>query len=59
MRLKIGARTFHPVYGFGTITDGWYSKRGSENYAVKFDKGGPAGFAQNATNDANDLTEIA
>lgn len=58
MKFKMNVRVSHPVYGLGTITDGWYSKRGAENYAVKFDKGGPVGFAQNATNDVADLTEV-
>jgi hypothetical protein len=58
MKFKINAIVTHPVWGRGIAIDHWPSRRGSEQYAVKFDKGGPMGFAQNATNDVADLTEV-
>lgn len=30
----------------------------AENYAVKFDKGGPVGFAKNSSNDVKQLTRV-
>ncbi len=58
MKFRVGDRVNHPVHGTGIITDSWYSRK-SENYAVKFDKGGPVGFAEKATNDVNDLERAA
>lgn len=48
-----GQRVRHPKYGVGTVID--IISRG---YAVKFDKGGPQGWAENATNDVADLQVI-
>lgn len=58
MRLSINDRVNHPKHGKGTITAAWRGAKKSENYAVKFDKGGPVGFAQRATNDADLLKKI-
>jgi RNA polymerase-interacting CarD/CdnL/TRCF family regulator len=57
MRFKVGQRVRHPKWGLGIITASWFSKK-SENYAVKFDKGGPVGFAEKATNDVEDLKHV-
>lgn len=60
MKFKVNDRVKHPIHGLGTITDSWpgsnrFSKKESENYAVRFDKGGPVGFATDAINDVKDL----
>jgi hypothetical protein len=46
MKLNIGTRITHPIYGSGVVLDSWLSKsvlksQSTENYAVKFDNGGP------------------
>jgi len=58
MRLSIGQKIQHKKHGKGTVTAAWYGAKSSENYAVKFDKGGPVGFAQKSTNDADALKAI-
>jgi RNA polymerase-interacting CarD/CdnL/TRCF family regulator len=63
MKFKVNDRIKHPVYGLGTIVDSWpgrdrFSNKESENYAVRFDEGGPLGFATNATNDVKDLKAV-
>ena len=55
VKLRIDTRIKHPKYGLGTVTDAWRSRRGSTNLSVKFDKGGPVGFAEKATHDIKDL----
>ena len=55
MRLAIGQLVYHEKYGTGRILDAWHGKKKAENYAVKFEKGGPQGFAENATHDASEL----
>lgn len=64
MKFAVGNRITHPIYGEGTILDSWLSNSSlkstrTENYAVKFDKGGPMGFAEHATNDVKSLTKVA
>jgi hypothetical protein len=34
------------------------SRTGAENYAVKFDKGGPMGWAENSSNDISQLIPV-
>jgi hypothetical protein len=58
VKFKIGERVTHPVFGAGSVVDIWLSRK-SENIAVKFDKGGPMGFAKDATNDTKDLAQEA
>ena len=63
MKLNVGTRITHPIYGTGVVLDSWLSKSvlkstSTENYAVKFDNGGPMGFAEHATNDARSLTKV-
>jgi hypothetical protein len=63
MKLNIGAKITHPVYGQGVVLDSWLSKsvlksQSTENYAIKFDDGGPMGFAEHATNDTRSLTKV-
>ncbi len=55
MALKVDQRIKHPKWGLGTVTEIWKSARGSVNAAIRFDKGGPIGFAERATNDIKDL----
>lgn len=55
MKFKVGEAVNHDTYGRGIVIDAWRSPRGSENYAIRFDTGGPQGFAQNSTNDVDDL----
>ncbi len=64
MKFEIGDRVTHPIHGTGVIVESWTSKSTlksvpTENYAVKFDKGGPLGFAENSTNDVEDLEKVA
>ncbi len=64
MKFEIGDKVTHPVHGAGVVLESWLSKSTlkstpTENYAVKFDKGGPLGFAENSTNDVKDLTKLA
>lgn len=61
MKFKVSDRIKHPIYGPRLIIDIWpsryrYSNTGTENFAIKFDKGGPMGFASDATNNVKDLT---
>jgi hypothetical protein len=58
VKLGVSQRIKHPKYGLGTVTDVWRSRRGSTNLAVKFDKGGPVGFAEKATHDIKDLKVV-
>ena len=63
MKLNVGTRITHSIYGPGVVLDSWLSKSvlkstSTENYAVKFDNGGPMGFAEHATNDARSLTKV-
>ena len=63
MKFDVGNRVVHPLYGTGVILDAWLSKSvlksvSTENYAIKFDNGGPMGFAENSTNDVENLTKI-
>jgi hypothetical protein len=58
VKLGVSQRIKHPKYGLGTVTDVWRSRRGSINVSVKFDKGGPLGFADRATNDIKDLKVV-
>lgn len=45
-----GQAVCHPKYDKGVVLVG-----GTNNIAVKFDNGGPVGFASNATNNIKDL----
>jgi hypothetical protein len=56
--MKIGNRVEHKIYGLGTIVESCLGKKGSLNIAVKFDKGGPMGFAEYASNDVKSLTVV-
>lgn len=56
IELKLNDRVKHSKYGLGTITEIWRSRLGTFNYAIKFDKGGPVGFAERANNSTKDLT---
>lgn len=58
MKFKVNQPVKHETYGVGVVIDSWLSKRGSENYAVKFDNGGPQGWAENATHDISELTAV-
>ena len=50
-KFGLGNRVYSKVYGVGTVI--W--KGPKENYGVKFDKGGPQGWAVKATHDIADL----
>jgi hypothetical protein len=58
MKFKYGQRVYSEVYGAGTVIYLGYSRRGTEQYGIKFDNGGPQGWAENATNDVADLQVI-
>lgn len=51
-KFDLGNRVISEKHGAGTII--W--KGSSENYGVKFDNGGPQGWADKATNDIADLS---
>jgi hypothetical protein len=55
MKLKVGAKVRHSVYGEGIVLDAWRGDSGSENYAIKFSNGGPLGWADRSTNDPKTL----
>ena len=55
INLSVDQRVSHPKYGLGTVTEIWRSGAGTNNYAIKFDKGGPVGFADRANNSIRDL----
>lgn len=62
MKFDVGSKVVHPVHGVGLVLSSWLSKSTlkstqTENYAIKFDNGGPIGFADHATNDARDLAK--
>jgi hypothetical protein len=59
-----GSRVSHPVYGLGTVIGIEDSVKLNDlryisnlNVYVKFDQGGPQGFAVNASNDVKELVE--
>lgn len=58
MKFKLEQRVYSEVYGAGTVIHAGRSRRGTEQYGIKFDKGGPQGWAENATHDVNDLVAI-
>jgi hypothetical protein len=58
MKLSIGQKVFHEKYGLGTVIDAWTGRKSSENYAVKFDKGGPQGFAEGSTHEPAELKAV-
>ena len=39
----------------GVVLAAWFGRRGGENYAIKFRKGGPMGWAEDATHDVAEL----
>ena len=53
-KFDLGNRVYSEVHGSGTII--W--KGPKDNYGVKFDKGGPQGWADRATNDIADLVLV-
>jgi hypothetical protein len=60
-----GQQVSHPVWGLGLIIGvedsiklNDYRYAGSVNIYVKFDTGGPEGFAENSTNDIKDLQTV-
>jgi len=72
--MNIGQRVTHPIYGPGTvlvvynevpnqstegeISNAWSRYSGALNLMVKFDNGGPMGWAYNSTNDISELKEL-
>jgi hypothetical protein len=56
MTFKVGQKVHHDVYGTGIVLDAWAGK--VENYAIRFEKGGPLGWAERSTNDVKDLKPI-
>jgi hypothetical protein len=55
MTLKVGNKVFHEVYGTGTVEDVWPGSGRNYNYDIRFEKGGPRGWADDSTNDPKDL----
>lgn len=49
----VNTAVYHPTYGDGVVT--FVNPRRIENIAVKFENGGPQGFANDATNNTADL----
>ncbi|HXQ38130.1 MAG TPA: hypothetical protein VN843_29265 [Anaerolineales bacterium] len=58
MKFSQNQRVYSEVYGAGTVIHADYSRRGTEQYGIKFDNGGPQGWAENATNDIDNLVAI-
>jgi hypothetical protein len=58
VKLLVGHRVKHPKYGPGTVTDTWRSRLRTTNASVKFDSGGPLGWADKATHDIKDLMVV-
>jgi hypothetical protein len=58
VKFSLGQKVFSEVYGAGTVIHATYSRRGTEQYGVKFDNGGPQGWAENATNDIDSLAAV-
>jgi hypothetical protein len=58
INLSINNRVKHPKWGLGTVTEIWRSGASTNNYAIKFDKGGPVGFADRANNTIRDLEAV-
>lgn len=58
MKFKLGQKVYSEVYGAGVVIFVGYSRRGSEQYGIKFTKGGPQGWAENSTNDIKDLVTV-
>jgi hypothetical protein len=72
--VNIGQRVTHPVYGPGTVisvsggsnwivfeeegSNGWSRYSGALNLGIKFDNGGPMGWAYDSTNDISELKEL-
>jgi hypothetical protein len=56
--LGLGQRIVNKKYGKGTIISKIRSRRGSWNYGVRFDNGGPQGWAEKATHDVKDLKAL-
>jgi hypothetical protein len=56
MKLKVDQTVYHEEFGKGVVIAAWYGRRSGENYAIKFRKGGPMGWAKNATHDISELT---
>lgn len=57
-KFRIGQRVYNEVYGAGTVIAFDWSRRGTEQYGIKFDNGGPQGWAENATNDIDTLVAV-
>jgi len=57
-----GQRVAHPVYGTGTVIrvekKGGLRHKRSQNIGVKFDKGGPQGWADRSSNLITELEVI-
>lgn len=58
MRFKLDQKVFSEDYGVGTVIFAGRSRRGTEQYGIKFDNGGPQGWAESATNDIDSLVVI-
>lgn len=58
MKFSIGQKVYSEVYGVGVVIFVGLSRRRTEQYGIKFDNGGPQGWAENATNDIADLRVI-
>ena len=51
-------RVFNDTYGGGNVIFSGKGRNGSENYGIKFDNGGPQGWASRATHDIADLVAV-
>ena len=58
MKFSLGQKVYSEVYGVGTVIHKSYSRRGTEQYGIVFEKGGPQGWAKNATHDIDDLVAV-
>jgi hypothetical protein len=58
VKFSLGQKVFSEDYGMGTVIFSSKSRRGTEQYGIEFENGGPQGWAENATNDINSLMAV-
>jgi hypothetical protein len=58
VKFSLGQKVFSEDYGVGTVIFSNKSRRGTEQYGIKFENGGPQGWAENATNDVDSLMAV-
>jgi hypothetical protein len=57
-KFRQGQKVYSEVYGTGVVIWKGYGRKGSENYGIVFEKGGPQGWADKANFDIADLVAV-